>query len=59
MDPCELNAAIAAITNILYTGLSKREFIFLNIFLSELSKSMFAMEVLRGICYYEEKCEKD
>ena len=58
MDPCEMNAAIAALTNILYTNLSKKDFIFLNVFLSELSKSMFSMEVLRDICRYENRKDK-
>lgn len=58
MNPCELNAAIAAVTNILYTNLSKEDFLFLNIFFSELSKSMFAMEALRSICYFEKLEEK-
>ena len=53
INPCELNAAIAAITNLLYTKLSEKDFIFLNIVLSELSKSMFSMELLRGVCHIE------
>ena len=54
MNPCEINAAITAITNFLFTNLSKKDFIFLNICISELSKSMFAMELLRGVCHVEE-----
>jgi hypothetical protein len=50
-----MNAAIAAITNTLYTSLSKREFFCVSVFLSELSKAMFNMEVLRGICLAEEE----
>jgi hypothetical protein len=50
-----MNATIAAITNTLYTSLSKREFFCLSVFLSELSKAMFNMEVLRGICFAEEE----
>ena len=53
MNPCELNAVIAAVTNFLYARLSPKDFLFLNVFLSELSKSMFTMEILRGICYVE------
>lgn len=53
MNPCELNAVVAAITNYLYTSLSKEDFLFANIFLSELSKSMFSMELLRSICKIE------
>lgn len=55
MDPCELNALITAIANSLYTALSKEDFLFLNVVLSELSKTMFSMEVLRGVCYLERK----
>ena len=55
MTPCELNALIAALTNYLYCNLSKKDFLFLNVFFSELSKSMFSMEILRGISFFEEK----
>ena len=55
MNPCQLNALIAAVTNALYVNLSEEDFIFLNVFLAEVSKSMFAMEVLRGICRFEKK----
>lgn len=55
MDPRELNAAITAITNTLYTKLSKDDFFCLSVILSELSKSMFAMEILRGVCARQEK----
>lgn len=54
MDPRELNAIITAITNHLYTSLTEKEFAFLNVFLSELSKSMFSMELLRKICYFDD-----
>ena len=53
MNPCELNAAIALITNFLFTKLSKKEFRIVNVLVSELGKSMFAMELLRGICEHE------
>ena len=53
MNPCEINASITAITNFLYMNLSKKDFVFLNICISELSKSMFAMELLRGVCKIE------
>lgn len=59
MNPCELNAAIAAISNFLYVNLSKKDFLFLNVVLSELSKTMFSMEVLRGICRFEKPGDKD
>jgi hypothetical protein len=47
-----MNALIAALTNYLYCTLSKKDFIFWNVFFSELSKSMFGMEILRGICMW-------
>ncbi len=50
MTPCELNLTISAIANTLYSKLSKDEFRYLNVFLSELSKTMFSMEILRKIC---------
>jgi hypothetical protein len=46
---------IAALTNYLYVTLSKRDFLFWNVFFGELSKSMFGMEILRGICMWEGK----
>ena len=58
MNPCEINATIAAITNFLYTNLSKKDFVFLNICIAELSKSMFGMELLRGVCKIEKIEEK-
>ena len=60
MNPCELNALIAAISNYLFINLSKKDFLFLNILLSELSKSMFTMELLKGVCRIDEKnCEAE
>lgn len=53
MNPCQMNALIAAIVNYLYTTLPKKEFIFWNVFFSELSKSMFGMEILRSVCLFE------
>lgn len=58
MNPYEMNAAIAAITNWLYANLSKKDFFFLSVVLSEMSKSMFSMEILRGICRIEEHAEE-
>ena len=55
MNPCQMNALIAAISNYLYTTLSKKDFLFWNVFFSELSKSMFSMEILRGVCIFEEE----
>ena len=55
MNPCELNALITAIVNLLYTTLSREDFALVNVLFSELSKSMFSMELLRGICRAEKK----
>ncbi|MCL2020165.1 MAG: hypothetical protein FWG70_10480 [Oscillospiraceae bacterium] len=55
MNPCQMNAMIAALTNYLYCTLSKRDFIFWNVFFSELSKSMFGMEILRSVCFFEKE----
>jgi len=50
LDPCELNAFIAFLTNYFYTNLSKEEFLCLSIFLRELGKSMFSMAAFEEIC---------
>lgn len=55
MQPCELNALIASITNALYTSLSRKDFLNLGIFLSLLSKTMLTMEALESLCKLEEK----
>lgn len=52
LDPCELNVAIAALTNHFYMTLSREDFICLSIFLRELSKSMI------GTTVFEELCDK-
>ena len=57
ISPCEINVAVTAISNYFFTHLSKKDFVFLNVCISELSKSMFSMELLRGICKVE-KIEK-
>lgn len=59
VNPCELNALIAALTNYLYTTLSSEDFKCLSIFLNELSKSMFATTLFQGLCYREEKIQED
>lgn len=59
MNPCEMNALITSIANYFYANLSKKDFLFLNVFLSELSKSMFTMEILRGICHIEKHERKE
>lgn len=53
MNPCELNAAIAAITNYLYANLCKDDFICLSVFLNELSKSMFTTTLFGDLCNKE------
>jgi hypothetical protein len=50
MNPCQLNAAIAAITNYLFTALSREDFICLSVFLNELSKSMFSTTLFEDLC---------
>ena len=55
MNACELNAAIMALTNHFYTTLSRQNFIRLSIFFSQLSKNMFAMELLADACRIEHK----
>ncbi|OJU18439.1 MAG: hypothetical protein BGN88_11275 [Clostridiales bacterium 43-6] len=55
MNPCELNVAIAALTNYFYTELTKEEFICLSIFLNELSKSMFTTSLFQDLCNKEGK----
>jgi len=47
-----MNALIAALVNYMYVTLPKKDFIFWNVFFSELSKSMFGMEILRSVCYF-------
>jgi len=50
MNPCEMNTAIAGLTNYLYTTLSREDFICLSIFLRELSKSMISTSVFQELC---------
>jgi hypothetical protein len=58
MRPCEINAAIAGITNYLYCRLSRKNFLNLGIFLSLLSKDILAMATIEELCIIEEKIEK-
>ena len=58
MSPVELNVIITSITNYLYTTLSKEDFICLNIFVSELSKSMFATTLFDDLCFKKDKDKK-
>lgn len=55
LDPCGLNVLITAVTNHLFTTLSKEDFVCLSIFLNELSKSMFATSLFRDFCDHEGK----
>lgn len=55
MTPCEINMLIAAITNHLYTTLSKDQFYCLTVFINELSKSMFATILFKDVCNKFEK----
>ena len=55
MSPCELNVLITGITNYLFCNLTKEEFRCLNVFISELSKSMFATTLFQEICPRKEE----
>ncbi len=55
MNPCELNVIITALTNYFYVTLSREDFNCLNVFLSELSKSMFSTTLFRDLCNREGK----
>lgn len=50
MNPCEMNIAIASLSNYLYTELCEEDFECLALFLNELSKSMFTMSVHEKLC---------
>ena len=50
MNPCQISAIITSVSNHLYANLSKADFEVLNIIISELSKSMLSMTLLRGAC---------
>lgn len=58
MDPCELNVIVATLTNHFYTTLSREDFIYLSIFLRELSKSMIGTTIFEDICYPTKKDDK-
>jgi len=58
MRPTELNAILTVLVNYLYTNLDEKDFTNLALFLSLLSKEMFAMEAIRALCRLEEKDEK-
>ncbi|MCL2057239.1 MAG: hypothetical protein FWH02_08500 [Oscillospiraceae bacterium] len=58
MDPRSLNAALTAITNYLYTKLSKRDFVNLGVLLSLLSKDILDMAAIEGLCIIEKQEKK-
>jgi len=58
MRPTELNAILTVIVNYLYTSLDEKDFTNFALFLSLLSKEMFAMEAIRALCRFEEEEEK-
>jgi len=55
MNPCELNALIAYLSNYFYTTLPKDQFLCLSVFLNELSKSMLSMPLYQDLCNHEGK----
>ena len=55
MNPCQISAIITAVSNHLYANLSQEDFEVLNIMVSELSKSMLSMTLLRGVCEIDRK----
>ena len=55
IDPCQLNAAVAMITNQLYCSLSRDEFLNLGIALSMLSKDMLAMVGIEELLRWEHR----
>ena len=58
IDPCQLNAVIAALTNQLYCSLSREEFIGLGIFLSMLSKDILSMAAIEEFLKWEHRDER-
>ena len=58
INPCQLNAVIAALTNQLYCSLSREEFIGLGIFLSMLSKDMLSMAAIEQFLKWEHRDER-
>jgi len=59
MRPTELNAILTVLVNYLYTNLDEKDFTNLALFLSLLSKEMFAMEAIRALCRLEEEDKAD
>lgn len=55
INPCQLNAAIAAIANQLYCRLKREDFINLGIFLSMLSKDILSMAAFEELLKWEHR----
>jgi len=55
VDPCQLNAAIAAITNHLYCTLSRQDFVNLGIILSMLSRGILHMAAIEDLLNWEHR----
>ena len=55
LDPCKLNAAIAAITNQLYCSMSRQDFVNLGIILSMLSRSVIQMATIEELLNWEHR----
>jgi len=58
LDPCQINAAIAAITNHLYCSLKRNDFINLGIALSMLSKDILAMAAIEELLKWEHRDDR-
>jgi hypothetical protein len=54
-----MNAAVALITNHLYTNMPKDDFINLGVFLSMVSKDMLSMAAFEELLRWEEKHPND
>jgi len=55
VDPCQLNAAIAVITNQLYCSMSRQDFTNLGVVLSMLSRSIISMAALEELLRWEHR----
>jgi len=55
VDPCQLNAAIAVITNQLYCSMSREDFTNLGVILSMLSRSIISMAALEELLRWEHR----
>ena len=54
-DPCQLNVAIAVITNQLYCSMSRQDFANLGIILSMLSRSVIQMAAIEELLNWEHR----